>query len=101
MKSLMRIEIRNPVRRLTGNSYNTTTISGSQPWMSPEQIQGKDLTLKADVFSYGIILWEIATGEWTCFFTLTASLGVAADGCMSLLPRPMMKKKWRHEVGGQ
>jgi serine/threonine protein kinase len=33
--------------------------------MSPEQILGKDLTLKADVFSYGIIVWEIATGELT------------------------------------
>jgi serine/threonine-protein kinase len=54
-----------PVRRLMGNSYTSSTISGSPPWMSPEQILGKDLTLKADVFSYGIIVWEIATGELT------------------------------------
>ena len=51
------------VCRLTGNSYTSTTISGSPPWMSPEQIQGQELTLKADVFSYGTILWEMATGE--------------------------------------
>jgi len=49
-------------RKMTGESISTTTISGSPPWMAPEQIMGKNLTLKADVFSYGTILWEIATG---------------------------------------
>lgn len=27
--------------------------------MAPEVIQGTDYSLKADVFSYGIVLWEI------------------------------------------
>jgi hypothetical protein len=29
--------------------------------MAPEQIQGHNLTLKADLFSFGTILWELAT----------------------------------------
>jgi serine/threonine protein kinase len=48
-------------RKMTNQSISTSTISGSPPWMSPEQAAGKDLTLKSDVFSYGTILWEIAT----------------------------------------
>ena len=48
-------------RKMTNHSLSTSTISGSPPWMSPEQVSGKDLTLKSDVFSYGTILWEIAT----------------------------------------
>eukprot|EP00277_Geminigera_cryophila_P002201 CAMPEP_0179422310 /NCGR_PEP_ID=MMETSP0799-20121207/10350_1 /TAXON_ID=46947 /ORGANISM="Geminigera cryophila, Strain CCMP2564" /LENGTH=479 /DNA_ID=CAMNT_0021196413 /DNA_START=14 /DNA_END=1453 /DNA_ORIENTATION=- len=49
-------------RKMASESISTSTISGSPPWMAPEQILGKNLTLKADVFSYGTILWEIATG---------------------------------------
>lgn len=48
-------------RKMTNQSISTSTISGSPPWMSPEQVSGKDLTLKSDVFSYGTVLWEIAT----------------------------------------
>jgi serine/threonine protein kinase len=29
--------------------------------MAPEQIKGEGLSLKADVFSFGTILWELAT----------------------------------------
>ena len=31
--------------------------------MAPEVIRGKEYTEKADVFSFGIILWEIATRQ--------------------------------------
>ena len=31
--------------------------------MAPEVIKGKEYTEKADVFSFGIILWEIATRQ--------------------------------------
>lgn len=40
---------------------NMTGKIGTYQWMAPEVIKGDKYTEKADVFSFGIILWEIAT----------------------------------------
>ena len=36
---------------------------GTYQWMAPEVISNQNYTEKADVFSFGIILWEIASRE--------------------------------------
>jgi len=46
-------------RQIVGKSYESTTISGSPAYMSPEQLQGRDLTLKVDVWALGVIMWEL------------------------------------------
>lgn len=38
-----------------------TSKIGTYQWMAPEVIVGKRYTEKADVFSFGVILWELAT----------------------------------------
>jgi serine/threonine protein kinase len=38
-----------------------TSKIGTYQWMAPEVINGFKYTEKADVFSFGIILWELAT----------------------------------------
>jgi serine/threonine protein kinase len=43
-------------------NYMTGKI-GTYQWMAPEVISGQKYTEKADVFSFGIILWEIASRE--------------------------------------
>mmetsp|Transcript_22767 Transcript_22767/g.53830 ORF Transcript_22767/g.53830 Transcript_22767/m.53830 type:complete len:463 (+) Transcript_22767:139-1527(+) len=50
-------------RKLKGAALVTTTISGSPAYMAPEQLEGKDLTDKVDVWAYGVLLWEIATEQ--------------------------------------
>lgn len=32
-------------------------------WLAPEVMKGESYTEKADVFSYGIVLWELLTHE--------------------------------------
>lgn len=36
---------------------------GTFQWMAPEVIIGRNYSEKADVYSFGIILWEIASRE--------------------------------------
>lgn len=50
-------------RQLNATTYRPSTISGSPPFMAPEQLQGKSITLKVDVWALGVLLWEIVTEQ--------------------------------------
>jgi serine/threonine protein kinase/tetratricopeptide (TPR) repeat protein len=51
--------------RLKGSVHATRTGStvGTLAYMAPEQIQGADVEARADIFSFGVVLFEMLTGK--------------------------------------
>ncbi|MEC8896457.1 MAG: protein kinase, partial [Planctomycetota bacterium] len=47
--------------RSAGDGSNE--ISGTIEYLSPESLRGEALSARSDLYSFGIILWEILTGE--------------------------------------
>ena len=52
----------------------TNTITGTLPYMSPEQLRGENLDTRSDIYALGVVLHEIATGQRLYSSSLYAQL---------------------------
>ncbi|XP_045832712.1 serine/threonine-protein kinase STY46-like isoform X4 [Trifolium pratense] len=77
------------VARLQNQSGIMTAETGTYRWMAPEVIQHKPYNHKADVFSFGIILWELLTRKlpYEDLSPLQAAIGVVHKDLRPEIPR--------------
>ena len=68
---------------LARESANTTQMSaaGTYAWMAPEVIKSSKFSKASDVWSYGVMLWELLTGEtpYKGIDNLAIAYGVAVN----------------------
>jgi serine/threonine protein kinase len=64
------------------------SIVGSAPYMSPEQIVGGDVDSRSDVFSLGVVIYEMATGQRPFSGSTPAEM---MDHIVHAAPEPMMR----------
>ncbi|XP_059292985.1 serine/threonine-protein kinase STY17-like [Lycium ferocissimum] len=83
-----------------------TAETGTYRWMAPEVIEHKPYDHKADVFSFGIVVWELLTGEipYAYLTPLQAAIGVVQQGLRPTIPKSthpklveLLEKCWQQD----
>ncbi|KAB2004292.1 hypothetical protein ES319_D11G188100v1 [Gossypium barbadense] len=77
------------VARVQSQSGVMTAETGTYRWMAPEVIEHKPYDHKADVFSFGISLWELLTGElpYGLLTPLQAAVAVVQKSLRPTIPK--------------
>ncbi|KAL3377834.1 hypothetical protein AABB24_003969 [Solanum stoloniferum] len=94
------------VARVQTQTGVMTAETGTYRWMAPEVIEHKPYDHKADVFSFGIVMWELLTGEipYAYLTPLQAAIGVVQQGLRPTIPKSthpklaeLLEKCWQQD----
>ncbi|KAL3527264.1 hypothetical protein ACH5RR_011920 [Cinchona calisaya] len=94
------------VSRVVSQTGVMTAETGTYRWMAPEVIEHKPYDHKADVFSFGIVLWELLTREipYSDLTPLQAAIGVVQQGIRPAIPKhthpkivELLEKCWQQD----
>ncbi|GAB4848413.1 Serine/threonine-protein kinase sty17 [Ancistrocladus abbreviatus] len=94
------------VARVQAQTGEMTAETGTYRWMAPEVIEHKPYNHMADVFSFGIVLWELLTGElpYSYLTPLQAAVGVVQKGLRPAIPAnshpklaDLLKRCWHQD----
>nr|CAD1830591.1 unnamed protein product [Ananas comosus var. bracteatus] len=82
------------VARVKSETGVMTAETGTYRWMAPEVIEHKPYDHKADVFSFGIVMWELLTGKipYEYLTPLQAAVAVVQKGLRPLMPKEIHPK---------
>ncbi|KAF8043375.1 hypothetical protein BT93_A1652 [Corymbia citriodora subsp. variegata] len=77
------------VARVQAETGVMTAETGTYRWMAPEVIEHRQYDHKADIFSFGIVLWELLTGElpYAYMTPLQAAIGVVQKDLRPSIPK--------------
>ncbi|KAJ6985833.1 hypothetical protein NC653_023691 [Populus alba x Populus x berolinensis] len=94
------------VARVKAQTGVMTAETGTYRWMAPEVIEHKPYDHKADVFSFGIVLWELLTGKlpYEYLTPLQAAVGVVQKELRPTIPKntqpklaELLEKTWKQD----
>ena len=77
-----------PMLALDRDLTNTGAVAGTIAYMSPEQIRGQPLDPRSDLFSFGVVMYEMSTGKLP-FYGDTS--GLISESILRRAPQPAIR----------